>query len=80
MTFWGYTLAEVRKALVGGLVPAAALLRPDLADGALSRPEVGGLVAAFLSGAVLVFVVKNRDGGAGEDSTSSTADPGSSLY
>ncbi|MCW2754668.1 MAG: hypothetical protein JWQ32_2079 [Marmoricola sp.] len=60
MKIRGYVLADVRKALAGGVVPAAALLKLDLADGVLSQAEIGGLVAAFLSGAVLVFYVPNR--------------------
>jgi hypothetical protein len=61
MSIFGYKPSDVRKAIAGGVVAVAPLLVPDLADGVLSGVEVGGLVAAFIAGAGVVFGIPNAE-------------------
>lgn len=81
MKFFGYTLSQVRKAIAGGVVAAAPLLSADLVDlthGTFTQAEAGGLLAAFLSGAVVVFFVPNKPPTTTPQDTNTDAGP--SLY
>jgi len=55
----GYRPAQIRKAIAGGLAGAVPLFAVDIADLHLSRLEAGGLIGAFVLGAVAVFGIRN---------------------
>lgn len=63
MNIFGYRPAQIRKAIAGGLAGAVPLFAVDIADLHLSRLEAGGLVGAFVLGALAVFKVKNAPSG-----------------
>lgn len=54
----GYKPAQVRKAIAGGVVSAAAAFVPALSGG-ITGPELGAIVGAFIIGAGAVFGIKN---------------------
>ena len=56
-----YTAAEVAKAIAAGVTAFVGTLGTALADGQLDGVEIGGIVAATLVAAGLVFRVPNAD-------------------
>lgn len=54
-------LAPYAKALIGALVAALASLQQALDDGSVSAQEWTAIAIAFLTAAVLVFAVPNKD-------------------
>lgn len=60
MRIFGYQPRQIRKAIAAGTAPVVPLLAVDLLDLHLTRPELGGLVAAALTGFGVVFGIKNK--------------------
>lgn len=72
----GYRPAQVRKAVAGGAAATIPLLATDLVDLHVSRPELGGLVSAFVAGTYLVFKVRNGKGRHTAGGIGTTGNPG----
>jgi hypothetical protein len=58
-TLMGYRLADLRKALTGGVVAAGSAFGVAISDLVITRAEVGTIVGAFVVGAIGVFIVPN---------------------
>ena len=54
-------IAPYAKAIIGALVAALASLQQALDDGQLTASEWTAIAIAFLTAAVLVFAVPNKD-------------------
>ncbi len=56
-----YSAAEVAKAIAAGVTAFVGTLGTALADGQLDGAEIGGIVAATLVAAGLVFRIPNAE-------------------
>lgn len=59
MKVLGYSPAQIRKALVGGVVAGIVAAGYALSDGVITGPEAGGIIAAVAGGIGAVFGIKN---------------------
>lgn len=61
MTLTVPKIAQIRKAIAGGVAALVPLLTVDIASNNFTQADILGLVGAFVGGLLVVFGVPNAD-------------------